>query len=250
MSDNNTFKRIEKKYLLDKDKYIQLIDRLNPYIQLDEYGLHTICNVYFDTENFDLIRRSIDKPVYKEKLRLRSYGVPKKDSQVFLEIKKKYRGVVYKRRVSLTLEEAESYLSNKCELSEGQIEKEIDYFVKFYKPIPKIYIAYDRMAYFGKKESNLRITFDENIRSREDFLELKYGDAGKLLLDKGNKLMEIKVSGAIPFEISRVLSELEIFPVSFSKYGNVYKNKLYSAKLNTDCTIEDKIDYIFDGNIA
>lgn len=250
MSDNNTFKRIEKKYLLDKDRYSRLIDRLSPFIQLDEYGLHTICNVYFDTENFDLIRNSIDKPVYKEKLRLRSYGVPDKDSKVFLEIKKKYRGVVYKRRIQLTLEEAERYLSAECELPDGQIGKEIDYFVKFYKPIPKIFIAYDRMAYFGKNDSALRITFDENIRSREDFLELKYGDAGKLLLDKGCKLMEIKVSGAVPFEISRILSELEIFPVSFSKYGNVYKNKLYLANQSIDFRFEEQMEYVLDGNIA
>ena len=98
--------------------------------------------------------------------------------------------------------------------------------VKFYKPVPKMYIAYDRMAYFGKKDSALRMTFDKNIRSREDSLRLQDGDEGRLLLDKEYRLLEIKVAGAFPIEIARILSELEIYPVSFSKYGNIYKSKM------------------------
>lgn len=228
MADSYTFQRVEKKYLLTEEKYSKLMERLEPYIQLDKYGLHTICNIYYDTDNFDLIRTSIEKPVYKEKLRLRSYGVPDKDSKVFLEIKKKCKGIVYKRRIALTLQEAGLYLSGQKNLSGGQIEREIDYFFKFYKPVPKMFIAYDRMAYFGKSDSSLRMTFDKNIRSREDFLELEYGDAGKLLMDKTYRLLEIKVSGAFPMEIARILSELEIFPVSFSKYGNIYRQKIVS----------------------
>jgi len=227
MADNFTFKRVEKKYLLNEAKYYELLERIEPYMQLDNYGLHTICNVYFDTDNFDLIRTSIEKPAYKEKLRLRSYGVPNEDSKVFLEIKKKFDKVVYKRRIGLTLKEAKEYLAGEKRLpNDGQIEREIDYFVKFYKPVAKMFIAYDRMAYFGRDDSSIRMTFDKNIRSRNDFIELENGDAGKLLLKNNERLLEIKVAGAFPIWLAAILSELEIYPVSFSKYGNIYKNEL------------------------
>lgn len=231
MADNFIFKRVEKKYLLDEEKYFQLMNRLDSYIELDEYGLHTICNIYYDTDNYDLIKTSIEKPLYKEKLRLRSYGVPDNNSKVFLEIKKKYQKVVYKRRISLTLRQAEDYLSGNTGLpKDGQIEREIDYFVNFYKPKAKMFIAYDRMAYFGKDDSMIRITFDKNIRSREDFLSLGNGDAGKLLLKNNERLMEIKVLGAFPIWLVSILSELQIYPVSFSKYGNIYRNKQERVK--------------------
>lgn len=245
MSDNFTFKRIEKKYLLDESKYKQFISKIEPYMQLDEYGLHTICNIYYDTDKYDLIRTSIDKPVYKEKLRLRSYGVPDCDSKVFLEIKKKYKGVVYKRRISLKLSEAKDYLETGKKLpNDGQIEWEIDYFVKHYKPKAKMFIAYDRMAYYGKEDSSLRMTFDKNIRSREDFLDLENGDAGKLLLKNNERILEIKVPGAFPLWLATILSELEIYPVSFSKYGNIYKNKL--SNINN---LNENKSYCYNRNV-
>lgn len=224
MAVDFTFKRIEKKYLLTEAKYLQLIEQLKKHMQLDGYGLYTICNIYYDTDSYQLIRASIEKPPYKEKLRLRSYGVPSKEDKVFLEIKKKWEGVVYKRRISLPLREAEEYLEQGKPLQrEGQIEKEIDYFVKLYHPKPKLYIAYDREAYFGKEDDGIRITFDQNIRSRENNLHLENGDKGELLLEKGEKLMEIKVGGVFPMWLVNILSGLEIYPMSFSKYGNIYK---------------------------
>lgn len=224
MADNYVFKRVEKKYLLTEEQYRALSERLSLSMQQDQYGLHTICNIYYDTDQFELIRASIEKPQYKEKLRLRSYGIPKKEDKVFLEIKKKWKGVVYKRRVSMTLEEAEACLEHGRPLSqEGQIEREIDYFIRFHQPKPKMYIAYDREAYVGREDSTLRITFDQNIRSRTEDLQLEMGDAGKLLLERGSRLMEIKVSQAFPLWLAKALSELEIFPVSFSKYGSIYK---------------------------
>ncbi len=227
MADFTTFKRVEKKYLLTEEKYNALMERLTEYMQLDEYGLHTICNVYYDTDDYELIRTSIEKPMYKEKLRLRSYGVPGKDSKVFLEIKKKYDGIVYKRRIALTLEEAEEFLDNGGELKkEGQIENEIKYFVSHYNPKGKMYIAYDREAYFGKEDSSIRITFDKNIRSRTSNIELEKGDAGEMLLNEGERLMEIKVAGAFPMWMAKMLSELEIYQTSFSKYGNFYKRMI------------------------
>lgn len=256
MADNFTFKRYEKKYLLNREQYERLQECLKPYIQLDQYGLHTICNIYYDTDQFDLIRTSIEKPPYKEKLRLRSYGIPQEGGKVFLEIKKKWKGVVYKRRIAMTLEEAENYLEKGKALPEdGQIEREIDYFVKFYHPKPKMYIAYDREAYFGKEDNALRITFDQNIRSREEDLQLELGDAGKLLLDSEYRLMEIKVSGAFPMWLAHILSELEIYPTSFSKYGNIYKQNVSRLmreflEVSEEGDAESADEHIYTGYVA
>lgn len=223
----SAFERVEKKYLMTKEQYDEFFKRTQDQITLDEYGLHTICNVYYDTEQFDLIRYSISKPKYKEKLRLRSYGVPTKDSTVFVELKKKWNGVVYKRRTSMSLEEAQGYLDHGERPSKmDQIVKEIDYFLDYYHPAPKLFLAYDRMAYFGNEDSQLRITVDQNIRSRSTDLDMKMGDYGELLMEENLYLMEIKVPGVFPLWLANLLSELAIYPVSFSKYGNIYKKSL------------------------
>ena len=223
-----TFQRVEKKYLLKKETYLQLKEKLFLHMHQDEYGKHTISNIYYDTKMDDLIRRSIEKPVYKEKFRVRSYGVPKKDSTVFLEIKKKYKGIVYKRRIAMTLQEAKDYLEKGIAPKEqGQIFREIDYMLHYYEGIaPKLYLAYDRRAWIGNEDENLRITFDTNIRSRRTDMFLEHGDYGTKLLDEQMYLMEIKVPGAFPLWLSAILNELEIYPVSFSKYGNIYKKNL------------------------
>lgn len=233
---NTIFERVEKKYLLSGKEYELLRERLIPHMEMDEYGLHTICNIYFDTESYELARTSIEKPVYKEKLRLRSYGIPDDTSKVFLEIKKKYKGIVYKRRVSMTLEEVRRYLNHGIRpATDNQILREIDYFIKFYHPVPKVYLAYDRIAMFGTENPDIRITFDQNIRSRMTELDLAKGDHGKYLLDKGNILMEIKVPGAYPLWLADILSDLRIYPSSFSKYGNVYKNQLLEERNGNLC---------------
>lgn len=221
------FKRKEKKYLLSEEECAAFISRTKESLVGDSYGEYTICNIYYDTPDYNLIRQSIEKPKYKEKLRLRSYGVPAKEDQVFLEIKKKYKGVVYKRRSALSLKEAEAYMDNGIiPRQENQILREIEYFVSFYRPEAKIYLAYDRTAFAGLEDKGLRITFDRNIRSRDYDLSLGAGDYGEYLLDEGKCLMEIKSCGAMPVGLARALSEMQIYPVSFSKYGNVYKNMM------------------------
>lgn len=221
------FQRYEKKYLMRKETYEAFLEATKESICGDNYGKHTICNIYYDTDTYELIRTSIEKPKYKEKLRLRSYGVPNQDSKVYLELKKKYKGIVYKRRISLTLEEAEAYLNQGVRPDkESQILNEIDYFMTLYQPKPKLYLAYDRVAYFGIEDKSVRITFDHNIRSRAFDLSLSQGDKGNCLLDENYYLMEIKVEGAMPIWLCRILSDLEIYPTSFSKYGNIYKQSL------------------------
>lgn len=222
----SVFNRYEKKYLIPEEIYMELRNRIRPYMQEDRYGLHTICNIYYDTPDNYLIRRSIDKPAYKEKLRLRSYVIPNLDSQVFLEIKKKYKKVVNKRRIQLSLREAYDYLEKGIKpQKEGQILEEIDFFLKRYPLEKGIYLAYDRIALFGKEDNDFRVTFDQNIRSRKRFMELENGSKGEKLLPDGYYLMETKVMGATPIWFTKILSELSIYPISFSKYGNFYKKE-------------------------
>ena len=243
----SVFNRYEKKYLLPMDLYMILRKLLKPYMAEDQYGLHTICNLYFDTPNYDLIRRSIEKPKYKEKLRIRSYGVPKADSRVYLEIKKKYQRVVNKRRISLPLIEAYDFIENgkrpktlffdkdtdpaTAAFEAEQIVKEIEFFIQRYDLTRGTFLAYDRIALFGKQE-DFRVTFDRNIRSRTQNANLVYGDKGTHLLPKDYCLMETKVSGATPKWFSELLSELSLYPTSFSKYGNVFKQDVFGI----DCT--------------
>lgn len=224
----NVFERYEKKYLMEEKQYQALTEFLQGHMAENQFGRHTICNIYFDTPDYRLIRASIEKPVYKEKLRLRSYGVPGKEDTVFVELKKKYNRMVYKRRVPMSLQEAEQYLLRGKQLRKpGQIIKEIDWFLNFYKPIiPRVYLSYDRTAMFSKENENLRITFDNNIRWRESALDLSKGVWGSTLLGESQHLMEIKIPGAIPFWLSRGLAKILIFPTSYSKYGNCYKNYL------------------------
>lgn len=225
------FQRVEKKYMMSYETYKLFLQQIQAYMQEDQFGLHTICNIYYDTEQDELIRASIEKPLYKEKLRLRSYGIPTSNSKVFLEIKKKYAGIVYKRRCAMTLKEAEYYLDHGIKPKEdSQILRELDYFMKFYHPIPKLYLAYDRRAYFGKDDHNIRMTVDKNIRSRTTQLQLDKGDEGELLLEEGYHLLEIKVPNAYPMWLVEILSNLKLYPVSFSKYGSIYKKSIEKEK--------------------
>lgn len=156
MATNYVFKRIEKKYLMTKEQHEALLNKIAPYMTRDQYGLHTICNLYFDTAHFDLLSRSIEKPVYKEKLRIRSYGIPTNDSTVFIELKKKYKGIVYKRRIEASLEQTQAFLTGQHQaVPDEQIAKEIQYFLEFYHAYPRVYIAYDREAYFCEEDENL-----------------------------------------------------------------------------------------------
>ena len=218
------FSRYEKKYLMPEHVYRALRAALESLMQVDQYGLHTICNIYYDTPDDLLIRRSLEHPVYKEKLRLRSYGIPGPDSPVFLEIKKKNDNIVNKRRVQMTLEEAYRYVEQgRRPEPDCQILREIDFFLARYPLCRRLYLAYDRIALFGREDPDFRVTFDANIRSRRTQMGLEDGDHGVLLLPEGTRLMESKIMGATPLWFSRILSRLNIYPTSFSKYGCVYR---------------------------
>ena len=221
-----TFERVEKKYLLTPAQLDALAPMLHRHKQIDQYGRHTICNVYYDTPDYRLIRTSLQKPVYKEKLRLRSYGVPGPGDTVFVELKKKYRGVVYKRRTALELTAAERWLAGDGPAPEGQIAREIEYFQSLYRTGPAVFLAYDRAAMFGRQDPDLRLTLDENIRWRTDALALSAGDRGSPLSVQGLYLMEVKLPGVMPLWLAHGLAQAGAAPVSFSKYGCCYREFL------------------------
>lgn len=223
------FQRYEKKYIITNSQYDALMERLAGRMKPDRYGSYTIYNIYYDTDRFDLIRASIEKPVYKEKLRLRSYGNPGDKTPVFLELKKKYKGVVHKRRAILPYEDARAFVVNGgLEDNSSQILKEIRHFLELYSVSEKVLICYDRAAMAGIENTGLRVTFDSNILFRQTELKLNGGAWGTSILEPGKILMEIKITGAFPMWMSRALSELGIFPASFSKYGTCYTRHILS----------------------
>ena len=227
------FRRIEKKYIVDEPTYEKLIKKLDGHFVKDRYYKSTICNIYYDTPSHQLVRNSIEKPVYKEKLRVRSYGVPNDEDMVFVELKKKYKGVVYKRRIEMTLAQTRDFFAGKeVPHDNPQIENELKYFLKFYEGIaPAMYLSYDRLAYCGTEDPSLRLTFDTHILYREEQNELDKGIWGKELLPAGMRVMEIKIPNAMPLWLPAILDELEIYPASFSKYGTAYLNE-FSEKIH------------------
>ena len=232
--------RFENKYLLTTEAYEKIRRGVEDYAVPDIYNInnafYTIANIYYDTNDNYLIRTSLNKPQYKEKLRLRSYGVPTEFDTVYAEIKKKCKGMVNKRRTGLPLpfayELMETYSLGDI-ADNAQIAQEVMFALHSYKPRPKVYIAYDRRAYTG--ESDLRITFDTNIRTRRHNLRLDAGDYGEPLVSDGVWLMETKTDSAIPIWLARLLSENSAYSTSFSKYGTEYKKFIQKERGEDTC---------------
>lgn len=229
MAIQTVFKRHELKYMLTLEQKEKILQAMQPHMELDEYGRTTIRNLYFDTDDYLLIRRSIEKPEYKEKLRIRSYSKADSDSSVFVELKKKYKHVVYKRRIVLPEKEAMEWLNreNHCE-KKTQISEEINYFLDYYKTLhPTAFLSYEREAYYAKDSSDFRVTFDDNVLFRQEDLSLGAEVYGTSLLPEDMVLMELKCSGGIPLWMTKVLSEEKIYKTSFSKYGAGYRTIIF-----------------------
>lgn len=229
MAYQAVFKRYELKYLLDVQQKQRLLQAMEPYMALDRYGRTTIRNLYFDTDNYRLIRHSLEKPVYKEKLRIRSYQQALPESPVYVELKKKYNGVVYKRRMQMTEQQALRWLcGDDREDPRSQIAREIDYFCQYYASLePKVFLSYEREAYYCRSGGDFRITFDDNILCRQEALTLESGIWGTPLLEKDQVLMEIKTSGSIPLWMTKELTRQKIRKTSFSKYGRAYETMIF-----------------------
>ncbi|MGL5511663.1 MAG: polyphosphate polymerase domain-containing protein [Sporomusa sp.] len=234
---NKVFQRLEKKYMLSSEQYELLMSRIKNMTESDEFGQYTISNIYLDTEDYSLIRSSIEKPIYKEKLRIRKYDSDNASDKVFLELKKKFDGTVYKRRVAMSDSQAYAYITGGLITGEkSQIFREIDWVMKRYQPKPSVYLAYERQALKALDNSGLRITFDTNMRFRTQEYSFSGGSWGHPLLEDNSVLMEIKALGALPLWLAEILSDLEIFPTSFSKYGTCYKNYLAKSFIERSVT--------------
>ncbi|MCR4688798.1 MAG: polyphosphate polymerase domain-containing protein [Saccharofermentans sp.] len=228
MTNANVFKRYELKFFLNSKQKQELLKTLEGHMKLDKFGRSTIKNIYYDTPDNILIRTSLDKPVYKEKLRVRAYGNVGSSDNVFVELKKKYKGIVYKRRVVLPESIASSWLAGEItEPYRSQISDEIEYARCFYEGIrPDCFLSYTREAYEPIDGSDIRLTLDEDILARDYDLSLTKGTYGDRVLPEGITLMEIKVPGAIPMWMTEFLTKNGIYKASFSKYGAYYKQKM------------------------
>lgn len=232
--DTKVFDRVEKKYLISKKQKKEILKEVQKNMEKDGYFKSGVMNIYFDTDNFDLIVKSIDNPDFKEKLRARSYeGYDK----VFLEIKtkmkqKEYR-VGYKRRFLITHKDYQKLVAGKktaLELAEQMIEtnndlqiaKEVDYILNYFDLKPRILVYYDRESYVSS--DGLRITFDENLSYRDtDLSFIKKSSDKKYFKDDKNIIMEVKAHGVMPLWLVKLLSNEQAYPVRFSKIGKIYE---------------------------
>lgn len=229
MAYQSVFERREIKYLLTRDQQQRVLAAMAPYMSRDDYGRTVICNIYFDTDDYRLIRHSLEHPAYKEKLRLRSYGTAETGSSVFVEVKKKYRGVVHKRRIALPEQTALDWLQRGvCPAAESQITKEIDWLLHYYENLhPTVYLSYEREAYYCRDGGDFRVTFDDTVLCRTAELSLEVPPSGTPLLEEGRVLMELKCPGAIPLWMTRILTREQLYKTSFSKYGTAYQTLIF-----------------------
>ena len=222
-----TFRRFEKKYLLDESQYLNLMDRLNEHIMHDKFFETDIRSIYYDTEKYELIRRSIEKPEYKEKLRVRSYSEADDQDKVFVELKKKLDGIVYKRRTKAVCGEVLNSIYE-CSFKDPQVGNEIRYALNYYSRLrPAVYIGCNRTSYVANDDRNLRITFDKNIRYRMKKLNLKASEYDKPVTDR--IVMELKVKDAMPLWLTEALDEVKAYPRGFSKVGTAFINEIKGA---------------------
>ena len=221
----SVFKRYEIKYMIDRDQKERIVKEMCSYMELDQYGRTVIRNIYFDTDSYRLIRRSIEKPAYKEKMRIRCYGQAKTGSPVFVELKKKYDHVVYKRRLSMTEKKAMKWMAGDSSYDNTcQIAREMAYFRDYYQTLhPAVFLSYEREAYRSLSGDDFRITFDDKILCRQTGLSLTEEVYGEEILEEGKVLMEIKTTGGIPLWMTHLLTKEHIYKTSFSKYGTAYQ---------------------------
>lgn len=221
-----TFRRREIKFVLTDDQRDDLTSLMRGHMSADEYGPSTVCSVYFDTPSFLLARRSMGDPPYKEKIRARSYGVCGDHTPVFVELKKKCDGIVYKRRCTLPPADAQALLAG-ARAPQNQVERELDYAICRYEGLaPAVFVAYDREAFYNPLDHDYRMTFDRCVRVRWDHLSLDWDDRGIRILPEGQSILEVKTSSAIPLWLVRYLDEEKIYKTTWSKYGAAYREWL------------------------
>ena len=235
------FARIEQKYILNEEEYRKIQKYIKKNFLKDKYYESKITNIYFDNYNNEMMINSIEKPPFKKKVRVRSYG----DGYYYLEVKEKYKGIVYKRRIKLTKEEFDDYMNKGIipNINNKQIMNELDYYIKYYGIKPYIYVAYDRLSYYSKDDTEFRITFDTNLRYRFDNLCLSDEYENREYFNEKKYIMEVKAMGSLPYEFVRYLSHCKIYPGSFSKVGSIYM-KERESKTNMIYVKNIEEDYV------
>lgn len=220
------FKRYEIKYQLTNGQRERLERVMAEHMVPDEYGASTVRNIYYDTPSRLLARRSAEHPYYKEKLRIRSYASAGEGDTVFLELKKKCDGIVYKRRCALPMREAHGLLMG-SRAPQNQIEREIAFSASRYEGLaPAMYVAYDREAYYASDDHEFRMTYDRAVRCRWSDVSLEGSTAGHVLMPEGQSLLEVKCAAGMPLWLVDFLSAEGIFKGRFSKYGSAVKYQL------------------------
>ena len=229
----NIFRRVEQKYLITSEQYNALMEALGDKLVKDEYFYNDIYNLYLDAPDHRLIIQSIEKPMYKETFRVRSYGLAEnEDSKVYLEIKKKFDGTSHKRRISMALGEFYKYMEkgNRPKGANPITLAELDYDFEKYNLQPSILINYERYSYYFRGNKDLRVTFDHNVKYRVKKPDLTNGDDMHHIIDKDMYIMEIKSLDSLPIKLSQLLAKLKIYPRGFSKPKNAYLKSLERAK--------------------
>lgn len=213
------FKRHEIKYRMGEKQRERLEEVMARHMAPDSHGPSTVRNIYYDTPSHLLARRSAEHPYYKEKLRIRSYVAAGQGDPVFLELKKKCDGIVYKRRCTLPLGEAHELLMGQRS-PRTQIEREIAFSASRYEGLrPAMLVAYDREAFYARDDHEFRMTFDRAVRCRWDDVTLAGSTDGVLLTPSEDSLLEVKCAHGMPLWLADFLAEEGIYKKRFSKYG-------------------------------
>ncbi len=220
------FKRYEIKYALTDAQRDRLEAEMAAHMVPDEHGASTVRNIYYDTPDRLLARRSAEHPYYKEKLRIRSYAEAGERTPVFLELKKKCDGIVYKRRCTLPLAEADALLRG-LRAPQTQIERELAFSASRYEGLaPAMFVVYDREAFYASDDHEFRMTFDRAVRCRWRDLSLAGGTGGLVLQPETESLLEVKCAAGMPLWLVSFLSEEGIFKARFSKYGTAVQRQM------------------------
>jgi len=214
--------RQEVKYLISRASHDALLRDLANHLVPNKFFAQTIHNVYFDNDTNDLILRSIEKKEFKDKLRLRAYHMDGELGNPLIELKKKYKGTSYKRRIKLTIEQARDLINGGALNHTGQIADEMRFLIARTGCTPKMYIGYDRASYDVVGHDDLRITFDSNVRCRTTNLDFAPNPADKNIIDADHYILEIKAADTFPLWLTDALTRNGIFPQSFSKYARAF----------------------------
>ncbi|PPA70267.1 polyphosphate polymerase domain-containing protein [Jeotgalibacillus proteolyticus] len=224
------FKRYEIKYLIPFKQYLSLREKLLPYMTFDTYGnpegKYNIVSLYYDSDDYSIYYETRNKLRFRQKLRLRIYDQADLNSTAFFEIKQKFKNVVNKRRTSIPLNEAYALSDLDYDdidfaafnASNPQILKEAMHFKQLYQLKPEVVVSYDRQAFSGIYEKDLRVTFDYNLMCRNHDLSIENGPQGLNFVDPGMVVLEVKVSETVPFWLARLLSEFDCSKQSVSKF--------------------------------